>query len=105
MRSDFYEFLGHDDRPVEQGEIADDTLSVFLNGERTTRINRNVIAENDRARFSAEHLFEDLRALAVEALAEINIGRNWLRIPIVFYMSILFDVAHVGNFPDANSFA
>jgi hypothetical protein len=28
-----------------------------------------------------------------------------MRPPILFHMSILFDVAHVGNFPEANSLA
>jgi hypothetical protein len=64
-----------------------------------------MIPDDYRARLFADHFAKNLRALAVKAFAKLNVDRNWMRPPILLHMSILFDVAHVGNFPEANSFA
>src|SRR4029077_12081812 len=88
IRTDVDPFFRHDDRAVEQREVADAAFSILADRERTTGVNRNVIAEDDRARFFADQLLEDLRALAVKAVAEFYVGRNRLQIPIVLYMSI-----------------
>ncbi len=105
MRTDRDQFFGHNDGAVEKREIANRAATVFVDGKRTAGVNRNVITENNGVRFFAEHLLENLCALAIKAFAELDVGRDRLRIPVALYMSILFDVAHVGNFPDAKSFA
>ena len=105
MRSDLDQFFCHNDGAIKESEIADYALTVLLNGERTAGINRDVIAEDNSARLLAEHFLKHLRALAIEPFSEFNVGRNWLRIPILLDMSIFLDVAHVGSFPDANSLA
>jgi hypothetical protein len=105
MRTDLDEFFGHDNRSIEQREIADGASTILLDRKRTPSVNGNMIAENDSVRFFAQHFFENLRALAVKAFAEIDVGWNRFRIPIVPDAPISFDVAHVGNFPEVNNFA
>jgi hypothetical protein len=105
MRADVDLLLGHDQGAIEQCEIADRAASVLANGERAAGLTRNMVTNNNRARFLADHFPKNLRALAVEAFTEFHIWRNWVRPPILLHMSIRFDVAHVGNFPEANSFA
>src|ERR1700736_6021331 len=105
MRADVDPFLGHDQGAIEQSEIADCAATVFADCKRTTGITRNMIANYNCAWFFADHFAKNLRALAIEAFAEFNIWRDRMRPPILLHMSILFDVAHVGNFPEANSFA
>src|SRR5712692_721670 len=100
MRSKVDLLLGHDERAVEQSEITDCALAIFANRERATGITRNMVAEDERARFFVFEEAKDLRRLAIKSFAKLDIGRNRLRPPIVFYMSILFNVAHVANFPE-----
>ena len=105
MRADVDLFLGHDERAIEQGEIADGAAAFFANRERAAGITGNMFADNNRVRLLADEFAKDLRALAVETFAEFDVWRDRVRPPIFLHMSILFDVAHVGNFPEANSFA
>jgi hypothetical protein len=64
-----------------------------------------MVTDHNCAGFFADHFPKNLRALAIEAFAEFNVWRDRVLPPILFHMSILFDVAHVGNFPEANNFA
>src|ERR1700716_2946295 len=105
MRTDLDLLLGHDQCTVEQCEIANRTAAVLADGERTTGITRNMVTDHNCAGFFADHFPKNLRALAIEAFAEFNVWRDRVLPPILFHMSIWFDVAHVGNFPEANNFA
>jgi hypothetical protein len=53
-----------------------------------------VFADDDGARFFASEKPENLRALAIEAFAELNIRGDWLLPPIAFDVPIFFNVAH-----------
>ena|SRR6266704_1654426 len=105
MRTDVDFLLGHDQRAIEQCEIADRATSVFANSERAAGVTGNMFADYDRPRRFADEFAKDLRALAIEAFTEFYVCRDRVRPPVLFHMSILFDVAHVGNFPEANSLA
>ena len=59
-----------------------------------------MIADYDGTGFFAVEMAKDLRALAIESLAELDVGRDGVWPPIAFHMSIRFDVAHIGYFPD-----
>src|SRR5438445_785112 len=54
-----------------------------------------MFADNYCARLFAPKLSEDLRGLAIESLAKLNVVRNWLRPPIAFDVSIFSNVAHI----------
>jgi hypothetical protein len=81
-----------------------------------------MFANYDCARFFASEHSKNLRALAIETLAELHVRRDRLLPPIVFNVSVLSNVAHngsairlgcagnaqavrmryyIGNFPDA----
>jgi hypothetical protein len=53
-----------------------------------------MLADDDCARFFASEKSENLRALAIKALAELYVRRNRLPPPIVFHVSIFSNVAH-----------
>src|SRR5215813_8642347 len=53
-----------------------------------------MFADYDCAWLLAPKLSKDLRALAIETLAELDIRRDWLRPPIAFNISIFSNVAH-----------
>ena len=95
MRSDLDVFFRHDQRAIEQGEIADRTLAFIADGERTPSITGNVFADDDCARFFASELPKNLRALAIKAVAELHVRRDWFLPPIAIDASIFFNVAHV----------
>ena len=101
MRSDLDLLFGHDKGAVEQSEIANGAAPILTNRKRTTRINRNMFSEDERAGLFVAQESEDLRGLAIKPFAEFNIRRNRLGPPIAFHMSILPDAAHVENFPEA----
>jgi len=100
MRSDVDLLFGHDKRAVEQREIANVNAAIRANGKRAPCVNRDMLAEHDGAGAFIAQKSKDLRSLAIETFAELHVWRNRLRPPIALYMSILFDVAHVGNFPE-----
>ena len=103
--SDLNLLFGHDERAIEKCEIADGAAAVFADCKRAAGVTGNVLANHNRAGLFADHFAKDLRAFAVKAFTEFDVRRNRVRPPILLHMSILFDVAHVGNFPEANSFA
>ena len=94
MRSDLNLFLRHDQRAVEQGEIADRALAVIANGKRAAGVTGNMFTDDDCARFFASEESKDLRALAIKALAKYDIRRDWFPPPIAFDVPILSNVAH-----------
>src|SRR5437016_1733059 len=53
-----------------------------------------MFANHDCARFFASEHSKNLRALAIEALAELHVRRDRLLPPVVFNVSVLSDVAH-----------
>ena len=59
-----------------------------------------MFADNYGVRLFAPKLAEDLRGLAIESLAKLDIWRDRVRPPIGFDMSILSDVTHDENFPE-----
>src|ERR1700682_1009024 len=93
MRSDLDLVLGHDERAVEQSEIADGAAPIHADGKGATGINRIMVAEDERAGLLVAQEPKHLRGLAIESLAEFHIGRNRLGPPIAFHMSILPGVA------------
>jgi hypothetical protein len=100
VRSDLNLLFRHDKRAVKQSEIADRTLAVFTDRKRAAGITGNMLADNYCTRFPAAKFPEDLRALTVKSFAELDVAWNRMRPPIVLDMSIRFDVAHEGNFPE-----
>jgi hypothetical protein len=89
-------FLGHDEGAVHQGKVADGATAVHADGEGTAGITGNVIAENDGAGRFALEVAKDLGTLAVEAVAEDDVGRDRFLPPIVFDSALAVDVAHDG---------
>jgi hypothetical protein len=59
-----------------------------------------MLADNYCSGFRAAKFAEDLRALTVKSFAELDVAWNRMRPPIILDMSIRFDVAHEGNFPE-----
>ena len=94
MRSDLNLVFGHDERAIEQSEIADRTLTVLSDGKRAAGVTRNVIANDNRARLRAAQMPKNLRALAIESVAKFYVWRDGVRPPIAFHMPISSDVAH-----------
>ena len=100
MRSDLDLLLGHNERAVQKSEIADCALAIFSDRKRAASVTRDVFTDHNCARFFADQLAKNLRALAVKSLAKFHIFRDRLRPPIAFNVSILSDVAHEGKFPE-----
>ena|SRR6266581_4657836 len=105
MRADVDLLLSHDERAVKQSEIADCAATVLANRERAAGVTGNMFANDNCAGLFADHLAKNLRGLAIKAFAEVDVRRDRVRPPILFHMSIVFNVAHLGNFPEANSLA
>src|SRR5436190_24158291 len=101
MRTDFDSFFGHHERAIQQSEIADGTTAFCPNRKRAAAVDRDVIAEDDSAGRFAFEKAKDLRAFAIKAFSENNVGRNWFLPPIVFDVPVALDVAHDGSLPDA----
>jgi hypothetical protein len=100
VRSDVDLLLGHDKRAIEQSEIADGALTVLSDRERAAGITGNMSADDNGTRVFAAKMPKDLRALAIKSFAKFDIWRDRLQPPVIFDMSILFDVAHEGKFPE-----
>jgi hypothetical protein len=100
MRSDVDLLLGHDKRAIKQSEIADGTLTVFADRKRAAGITGNMSADDNGTRIFAPEMPKDLRALAIKSFAKFHIWRDRVHPPVAFDMSILFDVAHEGKFPE-----
>src|SRR5438552_14426936 len=94
MRSDLDVFLRHDQRAIEQREIADRALPVIADSKRAAGVTGNMFTDDDCARFFASEESENLRALAIKAFAELHVRRNRLPPPIAFDVPIFFNVAH-----------
>ena len=94
MRSDLNLFLRHDQRAIEQREIADRALPVVADGKRAAGVTGNVFTYDDCARFFASEESKDLRALAIKAVAKCDIRRDRFRPPIAFDVPIFPNVAH-----------
>src|SRR4029077_4125283 len=94
MRSDLDLFLRHDQRAVEQREIADRALAINSDGKGAPSVTGNMFADDHCPRFFVSEKSENLRALAIKALAELHVRRDRLLPPIVFYVSIFSNVAH-----------
>ncbi len=94
MRSDLDLFLRHDQRAIEQREIADRALPVIADSKRAAGVTGNMFTDDDCARFFASEHSKDLRALAIKALAKCDIRRDGFRPPIAFDVPIFSNVAH-----------
>src|SRR5436190_732176 len=97
MRADLDAFFRHDEGPVHQGKIANETRSFFANGKRASGITGNVIADPDRSRRFGAEVAKNLRSLAVESLAKDNVWWNRLRPPIAFHAARTINVTHWGE--------
>jgi len=64
MRSDLDLFLRHDQRAIQQREIADRALSVIADSKRAAGVTGNMFTDDNCARFFASEHSKDLRALA-----------------------------------------
>src|SRR6266478_8337075 len=84
MGSDLDLLLGHNECAVQESEIADCALAVLSDSKRAAGITRDVFADHNCARSSADQLAENLRALAVKSFAKLHIFWDRLRPPIVF---------------------
>src|SRR5689334_14810814 len=91
IRTDVDLFFGHDERAVEQREIADRAPPVLSNRKRAAGIARYVITDHDGTGFFAPELPKNLGALAIKSFTECDICRNRLRPPIVYHESICLD--------------
>jgi len=100
MRSDLDLLLGHNERAVQESEIADCALAILSNRKRAAGVARDVFADHNCARSFADQLAKNLCTLAVKSFAKFHIFRDRLRPPIAFYVSILSNVAHKGKFPE-----
>src|SRR5437763_16743303 len=88
IRSDLDFFLGHNEGPIQQREIANRACAILAEGKRTPGIARNVFTnQNCPWRFVAE-LSEDLRALTIKSFVEFHVGRDWVGPPITFHVPI-----------------
>ena len=94
MRSDLDVFLRHDQRAVEQREIADRALPVIADGKRAAGVTGNMFTDDDCAQFFASEESKDLRALAIKAVAKCDIWRDRFGPPIAFNVPIFSNVAH-----------
>ena len=100
MRSDLDLLLGHNERAVQESEIADCALAILSNRKRAAGVARDVFADHNCARSFADQLAENLGGLAIKSFAKLNILRNWLWPPIAFDVSIFSNVAHEGKCPE-----
>ena len=94
MRADLDLFLRHDQRAIEQREIADRALAINSDGERAAGVTGNMFTDDDCARFFASEESKDLRALAIKAVAKCDIWRDRFGPPIAFDVPVFFNVAH-----------
>jgi hypothetical protein len=94
VRSNFDLVFGHDERAIEQSEIADRALTVLSDRKRAAGVTRNVIANDNRVRLRAAQMPKNLRALAIESVAKFYVWRDGMGPPIAFHMPISSDVAH-----------
>jgi hypothetical protein len=94
MRSDLDLVFSHDERAIEQSEIADRALTVLSDRKRATGVTRNVIADDNRARLRAAKMPKNLRALAIKSVAKSYVWRDGMGPPIAFHMPISSDVVH-----------
>src|SRR6266550_3364713 len=99
MRSDLDLFLGHDQRAVEQREIADRALPVLADGKRAAGVTGNMFTDDDGARFFVSEESENLRGLAIKAVAKCDIRRDRFRPPIAFDVPVFFNVGHWTSTP------
>src|SRR5262249_54487635 len=53
-----------------------------------------MFADDDRVRFFASKSSKNLRTFAIKSVAKLHVRRNRLRPPVVFDVSIFFNVAH-----------
>jgi hypothetical protein len=59
-----------------------------------------MVAEDDCTGFFIAKMPEDLRGLTIESLPKFYVCWDRIGPPVAFDMSILFDVAHEGKFPE-----
>ena len=94
MRSDLNVFLRHDQRAVEQREIADRALPILAYSKRAAGVTGYMFTHDDRARSFVSEESKNLRGLAIKAFAKYDIRRDRFPPPIVFDVPIFFNVAH-----------
>src|SRR5438876_563543 len=94
MGSDLDVFLGHDQRAVEQREIADRALPIAADGKRAAGVTGNMFTDDDCARFFASEHSKDLRALAIKTFTKFHVLRDRFLPPVVFDVPVFFNVAH-----------
>src|ERR1700754_886127 len=94
MRSDLNLFLRHDQRAIEQCEIADGALPVIADRKRTARVKGSMFTNNDCARFFASEKSKNLCTLAIKTFAKLHVRRDRFLPPILFNVSVFFNVAH-----------
>src|SRR5262245_49362769 len=82
VRTDFDPFLCHDQCAIHKAEIAYRAGSIFPEGERTTGITRDMIANSHRSRGGRVHVAKNLRGLAIKSFTENHIWRNRFVPPI-----------------------
>jgi hypothetical protein len=86
----------HDQRAVEQREIADRAAAVYADGKGATGVNGYVFPDPDRVWSFAFEVTKDLRALAVKAFAEFDVRRDRLWPPIALDSPVDAYIAHRG---------
>jgi hypothetical protein len=59
-----------------------------------------MLADDDCVQFFAAKMSKDLRALAIKPFTKLHVARNWVRPPVAFDVSIVFDVGHEAKFPE-----
>ncbi len=95
VRSDVDLVLRHDERAIQQSEIADRACAIFSDSERAAGVTGNVLTDHNRLSLTAAEMTKNLRGLAIKSFAKLHVRWNRMRPPIAFNMSILSDVAHV----------
>ena len=94
VAADLDQLLGHDERAVHQSEIADRAAAVDAERKGTTGVTGNVVAQPHGVLLAVAEEAKDLRRLAIEAGAEVNVRRNRISPPIAFDAALAVDVAH-----------
>jgi hypothetical protein len=96
VRSNVDFLLSHDERAIQQSEIADCACAVFSDGERAAGVTGSMFADHNCLLSLTTEMAKNLRGLAIKAFAKLHVRGDRMRPPITLHMSIRLNVAHFG---------
>jgi hypothetical protein len=94
MRADFDALIGHDQRAIQQGKIADFAAATFAESEGDPGVTRNVRTQLERGLVFAPEKPKDLRGLDVQPFTPNDIAGDGMGPPIVLDATIRSNIAH-----------